>query len=153
MIDNFKTYNIFKYKNNQLIINCKLNNIYNSSNKLNNILNIKNINYDHINIPMIDSFEIILYNEKYIINLNDFYNYNYKHKNIIFLPVKKKYNMEFRDIIISIDNLIFSICIYKLKNKLYDISHGLLIIFKSNNYIICNSPDTISYTKLNNDNY
>lgn len=137
-------YRIFSSYDEKLLIDVKLSNIFKSCEKLNDLFDLKDINCEFINIPMIDNINIINNNNNINIDINNFNIVNYSNNdNIFFSQVKKNDNIEFKDIIINYNDLLISLCIYKLNKPILNITHGVIIIYKSfNNY-----PNMIYFTK------
>lgn len=149
-------YKLFEYKNklNKVMLNIKIINSIQSSDVINDIFHLYNENNSDCkisNIVMIDELIIYYNSDKYIINTTDINSINYINtENIVFSQNKKSELINFKDIIITIDDLIISMCIYKLNEPINGISHGVLFLFKHISDITNKYPNMINYTKLNN---
>jgi len=139
--------------NDRVIINGKIEKLFNQPKNLNNLLNIDISCGNIVNIPMLNDIYIEYLSTKQIINIKDLNILNQVFRldsdNVKFLSIKYDKNIIFQDIIIHTSKNIIIIQLYKFKIPVEDITHGAVIIFQNNNYEN-NLNNTIYYTKENN---
>jgi hypothetical protein len=149
-------YKLFDYKNklNTLTLNIKIINHIQTSDIMNELFHLCDENNTECkisNIVMIDELIIVHNSDKYIINTKDINSINYTNtENIVFSQNKNSELIDFKDIIITIDDIIISICVYKLNKPINGIYYGVLFLSKYIYDITNKYPNMINYTKLNN---